>query len=65
MMDKFCKEHKFIGWFSTSAKDNINIDTAGNFLVEHILKNDPKAQKPKEAEDPSIGTFLFPLSLQR
>jgi len=54
MMEKFCKDNKFIGWFETSAKDNINIDTAGNFLVEHILKNDPKAQKPPEPKDHTV-----------
>jgi len=54
MMEKFCKENKFIGWFPTSAKDNINIDVAGNALVEHILKNDPKAQKQPEQKDASV-----------
>lgn len=54
VMDKFCKDNKFIGWFETSAKDNINIDTAGNYLVEHILKNDPKAQKTPEPRDVNV-----------
>jgi len=54
MMDRFCKENKFIGWFETSAKDNVNIDAAGNFLVEHILKHDPKSQRDKEQKDPTI-----------
>mmetsp|Transcript_7415 Transcript_7415/g.10271 ORF Transcript_7415/g.10271 Transcript_7415/m.10271 type:complete len:208 (+) Transcript_7415:64-687(+) len=45
MMDAFCKEHNFIGWFETSAKENINIDESGKFLVDYILKHDPKAQK--------------------
>jgi len=48
VLDKFCQEHGFIGWFETSAKDNINVNEAGTFLVEHILKNDPKAQNKKE-----------------
>ncbi len=60
MLDNFCKEHGFIGWcvhrtemsswcrsrFNTSAKDDVNIDKAGHFLVKSILARDPKAQKP-------------------
>jgi len=44
MMDRFCKENGFIGWFETSAKENINVEEAGRFLVEHILKADNKAR---------------------
>uniref|UniRef100_A0A3P9HCF6 Ras-related protein Rab n=1 Tax=Oryzias latipes TaxID=8090 RepID=A0A3P9HCF6_ORYLA len=40
LMDKFCKDTGFLGWFETSAKDNINVDDAARFLVEHILAND-------------------------
>ncbi|XP_059174795.1 ras-related protein Rab-32-like isoform X3 [Physella acuta] len=39
-MDEFCKEKGFIGWFETSAKENINIDEAGRFLVTKILEKD-------------------------
>ncbi|KAI5094325.1 ras-related protein Rab-32, partial [Silurus meridionalis] len=42
-MDTFCKEAGFLGWFETSAKDNINVDEAARFLVEHILLNDKGA----------------------
>ncbi|XP_077206656.1 ras-related protein Rab-32 [Paroedura picta] len=38
-MDQFCKDGGFVGWFETSAKDDINIDEAARFLVEHILAN--------------------------
>ncbi|XP_061327467.1 ras-related protein Rab-32 isoform X2 [Pezoporus flaviventris] len=38
-MDQFCREGGFVGWFETSAKDNINIDEAARFLVENILTN--------------------------
>ncbi|KAJ3432776.1 ras-related protein rab-32 [Anaeramoeba flamelloides] len=41
-MNNFCKEHGFIGWFATSAKENKNIGKATRFLVDHILKNDIK-----------------------
>ncbi|XP_029957674.1 ras-related protein Rab-38b [Salarias fasciatus] len=36
-MDQFCKDHGFVGWFETSAKDNLNISEAANFLVKHIM----------------------------
>ncbi|MGH0146191.1 UNVERIFIED_CONTAM: hypothetical protein FKN15_007929 [Acipenser sinensis] len=36
-MDQFCKESGFLGWFETSAKDNINVEEAARFLVESIL----------------------------
>jgi len=54
LMDRFCKENGFIGWFETSAKENIHIEDTGNFLVSHILKNDPKASnkdKQNKQED--------------
>uniref|UniRef100_A0A8B9JX51 RAB32a, member RAS oncogene family n=1 Tax=Astyanax mexicanus TaxID=7994 RepID=A0A8B9JX51_ASTMX len=40
LMDTFCKETGFLGWFETSAKENINVDEAARFLVENILLND-------------------------
>jgi Ras-related protein Rab-32 len=36
-MDKFCQDNGFIGWFETSAKDNVGIDNAAQFLVKNIL----------------------------
>ena len=35
-MDKFCEEKGFIGWFETSAKENINIDDGSKFLVKKV-----------------------------
>ena len=46
-MDKFCEEQGFIGWFETSAKDNINIESAARFLVQHILENDIVREQEK------------------
>ncbi|CAB1343259.1 unnamed protein product [Coregonus sp. 'balchen'] len=40
LMDNFCKETGFLGWFETSAMDNIHVDEAVRFLVENILLND-------------------------
>jgi len=36
-IDEFCKERGFIGWFETSAKENINIDDAARFLVTQVF----------------------------
>ena len=35
-IDEFCKEKGFIGWFETSAKENINIDESARFLVTQV-----------------------------
>ena len=35
-MDEFCKEKGFIGWYETSAKENVNIDEAARFLVTRV-----------------------------
>jgi len=59
MMDKFCKDNNFIGWFETSAKENINIDEAGNRLVEYILSHDPKAQQCRTNKQPEDGRFTL------
>lgn len=62
-MDQFCLDHGFVAWFETSAKDDVQIDTAANKLVATILEkvsvtaeeNDPNALKlddqPKKQED--------------
>jgi len=53
-MDKHCEDKGFIGWFETSAKENLNIDKACRFLVSKILENDVSTIKEKDnAIDPS------------
>lgn len=37
-MDEFVKENDFIGWFETSAKDNINIDESAKGLVSQVRR---------------------------
>ncbi len=37
-MDEFCKDKGFIGWFETSAKENIGVDEAAQFLVSKVRK---------------------------
>nr|XP_057936453.1 ras-related protein Rab-38-like [Doryrhamphus excisus] len=39
-MEQFCQENGFVGWFETSAKENINIDEAANCLVKHIISSE-------------------------
>ena len=36
-LDDYCKEKGISGWFETSAKENINIDKAANFLVSKVM----------------------------
>jgi len=38
LLDNFVKEHGFIGWYATSAQDNVNIDIAMKFLISKILE---------------------------
>jgi len=49
-MEQFCKDQGFVGWFETSAKDNINIDKSSKFLVSKILENEPSSE-PKRDEN--------------
>lgn len=39
-MDQYCDEKGFVGWFETSAKENLNINQAAEFLVQRIIEND-------------------------
>ncbi|XP_048779547.1 ras-related protein Rab-32-like isoform X2 [Ostrea edulis] len=50
-MDEFCKEKGFVGWFETSAKENINIDDSARFLVQRILENDSNIKREEEDND--------------
>jgi len=61
-MEKFCEDNGFIGWFETSAKDNLNIDKASKFLVSRILENDINRKDDNPPTDPSlkIGTPAAP-----
>ncbi|XP_026562557.1 ras-related protein Rab-38 [Pseudonaja textilis] len=45
-MDQFCKDNGFVGWFKTSAKDNINIEEAARCLVKHIISSDSEPVQP-------------------
>ncbi|RWS17049.1 ras-related protein Rab-32-like protein [Dinothrombium tinctorium] len=41
-MNDFCVKHKFISWFFTSAKDNLNIDKSMEFLLNEVRKVENK-----------------------
>ncbi|XP_069060101.1 ras-related protein Rab-38 isoform X2 [Pleurodeles waltl] len=49
-MDQYCKENGFVGWFETSAKDNINIDEASRCLVKHIIANESDLTQSAEPD---------------
>lgn len=35
-LDQFCKEQGFVGWYHTSAKENVNIEEAVALLVTEV-----------------------------
>ena len=47
-LDAFCKEHGFVCWFETSAKDNKNIEEAVKGLVANILSHPDALQAQTE-----------------
>ena len=47
-LDAFCKEHGFVCWFETSAKDNTNIEEAVKGLVSNILSHPDALQAQTE-----------------
>jgi len=48
-MEQYCTEHGFVGWFETSAKENMGIDKASRFLISKILEN-RITEKPSETD---------------
>mmetsp|Transcript_6478 Transcript_6478/g.6698 ORF Transcript_6478/g.6698 Transcript_6478/m.6698 type:complete len:216 (+) Transcript_6478:89-736(+) len=59
MMDEFCKEKGFIGYFDTSAKLNINIDKAARFLVDKILEHEDIFRGPKKVPVPGNHNLAY------
>lgn len=39
VLDKFCTDYGFVGWFETSAKENIGIQEAMQHLVKNVFSN--------------------------
>lgn len=56
-LDHFAKENGFMGWFETSSKSSINVETAFNSLVEVILKTtkDKKVERPDQRREGTIN----------
>ena len=49
-LDTYCKEKGFLGWYKTSAKENIGIDDAAKCLVSEILSNN-ELNEPHQHDD--------------
>ncbi|KAJ4460827.1 putative Ras-related protein Rab-32 [Paratrimastix pyriformis] len=50
-LDRYIEENGFVGWFETSAKDNINIEEAVQFLVTKILETETQTKEPAAAKE--------------
>lgn len=49
-MNEFCQDKGFIGWFETSAKDDINVEQAAKFLVSKILEKENALKQEEEKQ---------------
>ena len=55
-LDSFCVESGFVGWYYTSAKENLNIEAAARLLISKILQ----AKKAFEGdEEPDADILLL------
>jgi Ras-related protein Rab-32 len=50
-MDEFCRDKGFIGWYETSAKENINVEQASKFLVSKIIEKENIIKKLEEQQE--------------
>ena len=55
-IEQYSKEHGFIGWFETSAKDNVNIEEACRFLVQNIIDRELLNPSNANENDPSASS---------
>ncbi|XP_031552922.1 ras-related protein Rab-38-like [Actinia tenebrosa] len=56
-MDEYCSDKGFIGWFETSAKEDINVGEAASFLVSKILANEKAHNFDDIPKDPESITL--------
>lgn len=54
-LDSFCIEAGFVGWYYTSAKENLNIESAARLLISKILL----AKKTFEGQDETDDDVLL------
>lgn len=59
-MDQFCRDHGFVGWFETSAKDNLNISEAADYLVQHIMARESDLLRAAAPDTVSLQTPARP-----
>ncbi|XP_064787203.1 ras-related protein Rab-38-like isoform X1 [Oncorhynchus masou masou] len=53
-LENFTRDHGFVGWYETSAKDNTNIDAAIMCLVESIMAVEEERSSGVDTRDPSV-----------
>jgi hypothetical protein len=57
LLEQFCRDHNFAGWFATSAASNQGIDEAMNFLTTKILEVARANRLPEQnADSVEVGT---------
>lgn len=47
-IEEFTKEHEFLGFFETSARDGTNIEESINMLVDYIMTNNIESESARE-----------------
>ncbi|PAA73631.1 hypothetical protein BOX15_Mlig028188g2, partial [Macrostomum lignano] len=50
-VEGFCREHEFIGWTETSAKEGVMVDEAMRFLIEAVLAKSSRLGDSGEGAD--------------
>ena len=50
-LDKYVQDNGFIGWFQTSASENVNIDDAMKYLITKVLDVASQIPQPKPDSD--------------
>jgi len=60
MLDEFVKKHGFIGWYETSAQDDVNIDKAMMTLIKEVLRVSKENAPPKPSIPPITNTENTP-----